>query len=86
MLELDQLEEELKLLEKEEMPTKFEEIGESSSQLNEIDFLKSQIRLIVESDAFKNVDGNNPLEEKLKQNNHESIVEAFNQQFNQKIS
>jgi hypothetical protein len=39
--ELDELEAELRILEKEEIPTRFEDMSESQAQLNEIEFLKT---------------------------------------------
>ncbi|CDW73875.1 UNKNOWN [Stylonychia lemnae] len=54
--ELDSLEQELRILEKEEIPIKFQDISESQMQLNEIEFLKSQIQDLVLSDAFKKLD------------------------------
>lgn len=60
------------------MPTKLEEVGESQQQLNEIEFLKGHMRQIVESDAFKCLEGKTEIDDILSSNKEESLSNALN--------
>lgn len=61
--ELDGLEAELRTLEREDVATKYQQVGEAKASLNEVEYLKLQIQDIVSSDALKNLEGRTPFDD-----------------------
>jgi len=55
--ELNQLESELMELEKEDIPSGLNQENDSRHQLKEIDYLRTEMNNIVQSEAFSSIEG-----------------------------
>ena len=62
------------------------EMNESQQSLNEIDFLRQQIKSIAESDAFKSLEGQSKIQQTLAENKQAHISDLINKFLAEKIA
>lgn len=64
-MELNQLEQELTELEKDDIPSSFGDENDAKNQLVEVNYLRTEMIKIIGSDAFQNLDGKTKIEQLL---------------------
>lgn len=67
--ELNQLEEELRDLEKDDVPSAFGDENECKSHLKEIEIMRDEMQNILNSEAFESLDGRTKLQGMLDEGN-----------------
>lgn len=84
-LELNQLEEELTELEKDDIPSAFGEENDAKYQLGEVGNLRDELQKIVGSEAFQSLDGKTKIEQFLNKGTQQSVAHALNELIERKI-
>ena len=84
-LELNQLEEELQELEKEDIPGAFGNENDATHHIEEVNYLRNEMQTILGSDAFSSLEGKSKIERLLEQGTQTSIANALNEMIEKKI-
>ena len=85
-LELNQLEDELLELEKNDIPGGFSDENDAKCHIKEVDYLRTEMQKILGSEAFTSLEGKSKIEKLLEQGTQASIANALNELIERKIS
>ena len=83
--ELNQLEDELKELEKWDMPGGYNDENDSQFHMKEIDFLRVEMEKILGSEAFVSLEGKSNIQELLQKETQSNVNKALNEMIESKI-
>lgn len=84
-VELNQLEAELRELEKTDIPSGFSDENDASNHINEVGYLRTEMHKILGSEAFSSLEGKSAIQSLLEKGTQASVSNALNELIEKKI-